>query len=919
MGRVTALHHAFNSGVWDKDKLVRIDQEKTRLVAEQQTNFLCSVSGKMFLRPGQEYLGNTASNAEAELREFIFGATDAALLEFTNLALRVWVDDDLVTRAAVTSSVTSGDFSAATGWTDGSTTGATAAVSGGVLNLTAAGRGSLAMFKQQVTTSSAGTEHALRVVVTRGPVTFKVGSTDGGEEYVTETELDTGTHSLAFTPSGSYWVQVQSVAEAVRKVDSITVEGAGVMSLPTPWATADLSLVRLSQSADVIYVATDGYQQRKIERRSTRSWSVVKYETDDGPFMSVPSASVRLKPSVFSGNGTLTANRAFFTAANVGSLFRLFHTGQNVSAKLSGEGRFTDVIEVTGVNNSDATAPEDVYDDRAWSWTITGTWVGTLKVWRSFDGPDFGFKEYRAESSAATIDITSNDTGINTDTDDNAIVWYRIGFDEGDYTSGSAEVLLSYGGGGGTGVCRIVGYTSPTQVDMEVLTPFKNTTYTDDWAESEWSDRRTWPTAVALAEGRLWWAGFDRIWGSISDAFNSFDDEFEGDAAPISRSIATGGVNQANWIMPLQRLIFGTDGTETSARSSSFDEPLSPTNTTLKNISTVGSAPIGPVRIDNRSLFVDRSGANIFELALRIEAADYESNEMTRLGADLFSSGIRQMAVQRRPDTRVWVVLEDGAVICIVYEPGQEVMAFIPIETDGLYESVAVLPGATQDRVYFSVQRTVNSATVRFVEKMALDAEAKPATQSKVMDAFTYGTNGPASTTVAVGSHLVGETVVLWADGAPVTTTDDNGRVVRREFTVSGAGTITAPSAVTNWVCGLPYTARFKSARLAYAASMGTALLQKKKVDKLGVLLTDYVRAGLLFGPAFDDPRLPMYPLPPEREGATAAAIVIGDVHDEEPSTFAGDWSTDSRVCIEGGSPFPAAILALVMTVTTND
>lgn len=917
MGKINTFLHAFNGGVWDKDILPRVDQEKARLVAEDQTNWMASVTGRMFLRPGQEYLGSTASNAQAELREFVFGAQDAALFEFTNNVLRIWNDDALVTRPSVTSTVTSGDFSASTGWTLASTTGQTTTVSGGYLNLTASGKGSLALAKQQVSTSSTGTRHALRVVVDRGPVTFRVGSTEGGDEYFTEATLREGTHSLAFTPSGSYWIQFQSDSPTLKRVDSVTVESSGTMTLPTPYTTADLPLLRMAQSADVVFIACAGKQQYRIERWDDESWSIVKYLVDDGPFTSTRTAPVRLKPAATQGNTTLTADKPFFTSANVGSLFRLFHTGQKVIQKISAGGQYTDPIQVDGVNNSDATDTEDRYDDRSWSFAITGTWAGTIKTERSYEAETFGYSDYRLKDSAATVGTTSNDSGTNTDIDSNAIVWYRMGFPEGLYTSGSADISITYEGGGGFGWCRVTAFNSSTSVDVEVLSPFKNTTYTDDWQEGEWSSRRGWPSSVALAEGRLWWAGLDRLWGSISDAYGSFDDEFEGDAGPISRSIATGGVNQVQWIMTLQRLIFGTDGAETSARSSSFDEPLSPTNTTLKNVSTIGSAPVSPARIDSRGLFVDRSGNNIFELGLNIEtAADYESNEVTRLAASFFSAGITKMAVQRRPDTRVWVVLDDGSVMCIVYEPQQNVIAFIPIETDGEYESVAVLPGAEQDRVYFSVKRTINSSTVRFVEKMALDSEAKPATLCKVMDAFKVAT--PSGTTVSGATHLIGETVVAWADGAPITTTS-GGQTARREFTVDGSGEFELDEEVDgDVVYGLPYRARYKSGRAAYGAEFGTAMLQRKKIDKLGIILTDYARAGFRYGSAFDDTDQPLSRLPTEVEYETASAVVSSAVDDEDVYTFGSGWDLDTRVCLETNSPFPASVLGVVLSVTTS-
>jgi hypothetical protein len=63
-----------------------------------------------------------------------------------------------------------------------------------------------------------------------------------------------------------------------------------------------------------------------------------------------------------------------------------------------------------------------------------------------------------------------------------------------------------------------------------------------------WSDAQDWPTAVGLAEGRLdLGRQRDKVWDSVSDAYESFDETLEGDAGPISRSIAIGGVNEVQW------------------------------------------------------------------------------------------------------------------------------------------------------------------------------------------------------------------------------------------------------------------------------------------------------------------------------------------------------------------------------------
>lgn len=907
MARARVLQHAFNVGVQDKTALTRIDLARMRLAAEEQTNFIPRATGPAMVRPGLELLSTTASNAATRLKEFVFGATDAALLELSNNALRIRVSDTLVTRPSVSTAVTSGDFNASTGWTLTTTDGATAAITGGYLTFSAFARGSQATATQTLTIAGGdqNVEHALRIVVDRGPVAFRLGSSAGGDQYIAETTLRTGTHSLAFTPTGgSAYVQIISTERNIKRVDSINIEAAGAMSLPTPWAAANLGKIRMSQSADVVFCACAGVAPRRIERRSNRSWSVVLYSPNDGPFQAGRSAGVKLKPSVTTGNGTLTSDGPFFTTNHVGALFKLHHSKVDHSITLAGAAVYSDPIRVTGVAN------ENSYNDRDWSYTITGTWSGTLRWYRSFDSAESGYKAFRKADGSSDTDITSNVSNVtNDDSDDNAVVYYKIGFDDSSYTSGAATVAINYDGDSGYGICRVVGYTSPTQVSIEVLTPFKAAVSTDEWQEGEWSAARIYPSSVALSDGRLWWSGEDRFWGSVSDAFESFDEEVEGDAGPINRSIATGGVNETQWLMPLQRILIGTEGAVSTAKSSSLDEPLTPGNITIKDSSTVGVAPLDPVRVDARGLCVERSGRDLMEITFDGSAGEYVVTQLSKLTTDLFASGVKEMAIQRRPDTRVWMVLNSGIAVCCLYEPAQEVLAFTPIETDGLIESVAVLPAIDQDRAYFVVNRTVGS-TLRLVEKMARDDEAKPSTRCCVMDAFVRGTNSPASTTIALGSTMANRTVVVWADGAPLETSAG----VPATFTANGSGNITVPSAVTAWVAGLAYRARYKSARLAFGADGAAPILQRQAVVRSGLLMTNFVRNGIKIGSEWGK----MFPMPARVDGATPASMIVDAVVDEPLATFGGQWNMDSRVHIEVNAPYPATLLGMVLEVESN-
>jgi hypothetical protein len=907
MGKVTVLHHGFNVGVVDKKHLARVDLERNRLAAELQTNLLPLTTGPAFPRPGLEYIEQASDNRVCLLKHFVFGASDAALLEFYANSFRVRVNDVTVTRPSVTAVISDGLFNTGAGWTLSATSGATSTISGGFLNLTASARGSTASAKQTIAVAQIGVEHGLAISVDRGPVILRVGSTLGGEEYIAETPLKTGIHSLAFTPSGpNFYVELFSRESVLRRVASIEVETAGAMALVTPWSESLLDLIRLDQSANVIFAACRGIQTRRIERRNNRSWSIVLFQPVNGPFTSGRTRDTKLIPNVTEGNGTLSSADPFFTPSHVGSLFSIFHEGFRCQTSLGGSGEFTDAFQVTGV-----VQPSE-YNDRNWEWTVSGTWVGTLRWYRSFDGEFQGYKEFRKTTGGGIVDIIANEGPTqNSDKDDNALIWYKLGFEEGSYTSGSASIVVTYSGGGGSGVCRVTEYVSPTQVEIEILSPFFDIKYSSDWREGEWSNTQLWPSAITRADGRLWLSGYDRIWGSVSDDYENFDDDVEGDSGPISRSIATGGVNDTQWLMSLQRLVAGTEGGIDTIKSSNFDEPITPTNLSLKEPVSIGSAPVEPIKIDSRGVFVDQSGLLLMELIFDGNSGYYDAAPLSKLCIDLFGSGVRQMAIQRRPDARIWVILNNGLCVCVVFEPKEEVLAFIPIETDGLFESAAVLPSADQDRVYFSVLR----GSTRNIEKMALDSEVKPLTLCKVMDAFKVAT--PVGMTVSGASHLVGRTVVVWADGQPLTQVVD-GYTVPREFVVDADGKFILPATYASVVYGLPYEVRFKSARLAYGAQGGTSVLQKKKVNSLGFILTDFVRAGIRYGAEFDNPSKPMDPMPVLQDGLSAPAIVNSAVNDDEMLMFPGDFDTDARVCIGWKSPFTATVLALVVGVETN-
>ncbi len=881
---------AFNRGVVSKIGLARIDLDRIGMSAEIQSNWVPRVLGSMMLRPGFGYIDNVSSDANFHRNlPFTFGVDDTVLIEMGNGSIRFRVDDELIVKPSVTAVISNALFDTivpAGDWIDGSGGGGTASWDASGKALVKGDGSDFGILRQTVVVNDPGVEHFVNINVDVGPVRFKIGSLVGLDDYVQETRLGQGQNFLAFTPSaGNFVVEIANEREFFAQIDLCQVAPPGPLLLVTAYTSADLPLLRWSQSGDVIYIAGGAFGENmfKLERRGTgRSWSFVLYLSEDGPFRNLNVTGVTIAPSDLNGNITLTASEGIFRVEHVTgrSLWRIASAGQIVSASASADtGVFTDEIRVVG--NGDA---------RIFSIFIEGIFVATVTLQFAFT--DTGPWNDQGTTFTAPTSETFNDL------QDGSIIFYRLIVKVGDFTSGTVDMTLDYQGGSIEGIARANGFQSPTVLDAIVLKDFGSKTASRDWEEGEWSDFRGFPSAVDLYEARLFWAGNDKIWGSIVDAFESFDSNFVGDAGTISRSVGFGPIRVIHWLKSLGRLMFGTsensaqidaakmDGNSVlGARSNTFDEPLTPFNF---NIKTAYS----------RAVFVDRTEQRLYELLYDFEQQDYGSLDLSVFAPDFNEVGITQIAVQMKPDIRVHCVRTDGTVGMLVYDRLENVIAWVEINSpgaDGFIEDVAVLPGKVEDQVYYIVKRTINGGTERHIVKWALESEARGDTVSKIADSFFVYSGAPTSLPFqGEMSPLLGETVVVWADGVDIGT-----------FVVTAPGHLDiTPVVASDVVAGLGYTAQFKSAKLGELQGIG--LLERKKVTRLGFIAKWLHFQGLRYGPTLPA----QYDLPLVEGGEDQAANTIHEDYHEDDFAFGGDWNTDSRICLEAAAPRPATVLA---------
>lgn len=887
MGRASAALSTFNRGRISKLALGRVDLQRVQLSAEYQKNWMPRTLGSMMLRPGLQYIGAIYDHSPCRIVPFIFNSTDTALLEVTAGAMRVWVQDAVVQRAQSTSVITNSAFSSSdlSGWTEADETGSTSMwVSGGYLGL-AGTRYARAIRRQQV--SGVAGSRGITVHVDRGYPILRIGSSAGGDDYFSETELKTGHYSLKITSTGDFFIELSANTEYLSLLSEVSVENQGDMILDATWLASDLSKLRWAQSNDVIFVACAGYQQKRIERYGTESWALVDYIADDGPFRSINTSSVQLSPSARTGDITLDASRDIFDPDHVGSLFEITSIGQSVDGSFTGPTQNSDSVRVSGVEAA-----------RALQILITSvTSSSPIYIQRSID-EQASWQTVTSLKYTSTIDSTYNDGLANT------IAYYRMYTPSTFNAALTSSGTLNYSGGGIIGRARVTGFNSATQVTASVVKNFGSTSASDLWSESVWSDFRGWPSATVLHEGRLWWAGKSRVQGSVSDAYNSFDANSTGDSGPINRIIASGSNDTIQWMQSLTRLMFGTPRQEFQAKTSSLEEPLTPTNFNVRDISTYGTADVSAVKIDQRVLFTQGGGTRIMEIALQQSYYDYVTTEQTILCPEIGEPSIERMAVQRQPDTRLHCIRSDGTVAVMVTDPAENVLAWIDVETQGEVEEAAVLPGSQEDNVYYVVAREINGSTVRYLEKWATEKQARGSGLNRIADSFVVQDSSVATVDVVGIDHLIGQSVVVWGS------TDDLGT-----YTVSTEGRITLSTPSTYTCVGLGYDALYVSNKLAYAAGSGTALSAKKKLDHLGLILSDTHSRGIMYGPSTS--RLQY--MPQIDRGAMVSTGSVWSSYDSEVMIFPGSWDTDSRVVLTASAPRPVTVLAAIIGIETRD
>lgn len=653
-----------------------------------------------------------------------------------------------------------------------------------------------------------------------------------------------------------------------------------IYEVPLPYLEADLSELKFTQSVDVLYITHPDYPPKTFTRHGHTDWRLADFAFIRGPFMPENISATTLASTVLypGTSGTLIASTNFFTADHVGSIWEIEHDFP--SQTLSGA--FT--------SNTSSTV---LVGMGAWRLITHGTWAGKITVEKSLNGGS-SWVEVRVFTSSSDF----NPNTFGTDDNDGAAAIYRVTMSG--YVSGTCNYDLTLDASTVRGIVKATAYLGPTNLSVTVVQQVGATSAVTSWSEGSWSNERGWPATVAFMEDRL---AFGRtpaepqtVWFSKTGEYINFgvsDPLVDSDS--ISVSLPSRKLNGVETIVPLGQLLVLTRSSEWSIGGSN-GEPISPTTINTKSHGFRGTNGIDVCVIGNRAVYVQPQGTVVRDIGFEFSSDSYTGDDISLISSHLFAGyEITELCYQQEPDSLIWAIRSDGQMLSATYVREQQVLAWSHHRTDGIFESVATIPGDGFDQLWVVVKRGADRFVELQSERMASDA---PEDQFFVDCGITYD-DVPANVITGL-DHLEGRAVSILADGI----------VVPRQVVTSGQITLATDASIVH--VGLLYGFAVETLRLEREQRDGTLMGRKSRVSHVNVRVLN-TRGGTL-GPNSDE----LYDIEPELKKLLTIedpkALASGDIK----HTIASDWDNGGRVFFLQNKPLPATILAFMPVLTVG-
>lgn len=885
----------------------RTDLQKYPSWSKTLKNMICGTDGSASNRAGTHYMATAKFDGKkCRVRKFVFSTEQAYQLEIGEYYMRFFQVTD--------SSVAAGQIQRYTTWVT-----ATAYIVGDIV-------------KDGTTYYYCITAHTASAAFATDSAKWEVTNWDTSHAYL---RGDYTTHTGVM-----YYCEISHTSGTFADdVAAGKFVARTLLEIPTPYTEANLTLLKFTQSADILFIAHPDYTTKMLIRSSATHWAIENYNFIGGPFQ-LPNTEASILLSINATSGlakTLTASaKAWVTATayQVGdyvtntSVYQciLKHTSSAAGATGNEPGvgdvwatcwvvkplvvfkathaplaatttkwpyvgagalfQMRHYVEGQKVTSSASETTTSIKCGGTWRVISHGTWTGSFKVQKSTDNG----VTWTVLREFTGVDDFNVDTYGTEDMSDNAEPFLvRLIVVE---TSGAITVDLTTDAFYQSGIAQVTAYSSATVVTVDVKRTFAATTATDDWDEGSWSDYRGWPAVVEFSpQDRLILANTytepQTFWMTKTGNYYDFSRGSPlSDSDGITINLPSREVNGINNLVPLTALLALTSSSEWS-----IGDPgtiLTPTSAEQRVNGYEGSSGIDVVTVGNRAVYVQAMGSIVRDMGYELSSYSFTGAILSTLADHLFFGyTILDIDFSKYPERVIWCVRSDGKLLCLTYLREQEIAAWSwgdtgPSGADS-FESVSVAPADGYDEVWFVVKR----GTARYIERLDRRLASSDTHDQFFMDCgITY--SGAAATTITDLSHLEGKTVAVLADGA----------VLTQKVVASGAITISPAAALVH--VGLPYVSDMETLNTELALRDGSAQGRKMQISQF--VLGVYKSQGGWIGMSFDE----LFKIRDSfvTNYGTAATLYTGELKD----TIKGGLQDGARVCIRQIDPLPITL-----------
>jgi hypothetical protein len=237
-------------------------------------------------------------------------------------------------------------------------------------------------------------------------------------------------------------------------------------------------------------------------------------------------------------------------------------------------------------------------------------------------------------------------------------------------------------------------------------------------------DPGEYPAAVGFFEQRRFFGGSDEapdtIEGSQTALYSNFaKSEPTKDSDAITATLSSTQVNRIRHLVGMQALLIGTSGGWWKLARG--DKGLTPAmEGGISKQGSIGVSEIAPLEVGNVLLWITKGERSVRELGYDFSSDAFGGGELSLLSTHLLEGHrLVEWTWQQDPLSAVWLVRDDGVLLCMTYNREQEVIGWSRHVTDGQYESIACVSETEGDVVYVVVRRRVNGAWRRQIERFA--------------------------------------------------------------------------------------------------------------------------------------------------------------------------------------------------------